>query len=978
MPTGSEKATDKVLDTINLNAKDLTKEGDIDTLIVDPLRNNPIFSKLFLRQTRLQAAALTKLLQKIKPHPGIVTVNVRENNLAADQKVFGLLIDSFPNLKELDLNETGLKTKGVVAISKALQRVQNFSKLDHLDIGFNQLGDEGIRPLLEAIQHDPTMISPKKWELRLGGNDLTNKTADLFIQLLKERRLVCSNLVLNNNPKITADKMSALQQLKAETLSTVSPKESQSTSPVLDLSNRDLTANQIPLITTALQQSTIIRKIILSSNSLGDPESLSALWDAISIQGQIDEVDLSDNNIGPDGAAAIAAGLVKDGGLTQLKLSRNKLGAQGGIILSSAIAAHASLRLLDLEKNQLGDGGIGALAEALIGHPSLVSLNVRNNNLRNPGAAAVLRLLQQNGALQRENQEVPLQQVEISQETGINLQLYRSIQLAVRFYGWLPYQRSIYNEQAMVLGKQLLEKDFENTVLEATEAFIREAQSTDVPALIAEYKTKLAEWCADGIVNVESYLKERCRGETLQKTLAEMVRKIEARSRELVDPKTITDWFEHPETSLPALRALAEKSFQEHTNLKEQMEPIAEAFRNIQEEIDQVEAWKLIITPIPAVLPSEGLASLLPKAIIPRKKVEAKTTVDKPSTPIFFVESRAQEQHGWNCFDVAISLPRTELVDFAIGNKKNPEFRKLLAQEIKTAAAMTAIVMNTSEEDEANAKKYEQELSNLFGLLDIAELLNEPSTAGDVFFHIQGHLQQAEENSAKIHNLRQLALPTSMHNARVQALVLDYNNAHEAMKPLLARCNDLLGHPEGRRLSFDELRQFFAADAMQHPDASGVFEEALAGFVPHEKAFHNYCESEETFEAYVNDYYGKEGWVVFIPTSAGKQNTSIVDIAARCLGKEIIIYQLKADMHEEMYRTEYKGTGSVHVQYNASSKHFVALGKNPVYVKEVEAALLQCCGFFKSQNVPTTQECELNAQAASKNNLVQCVMGYLG
>ena len=70
---------------------------------------------------------------------------------------------------------------------------------------------------------------------------------------------------------------------------------------------------------------------------------------------------LAGNNIGPEGAEAIAAGISSNAALTRLDLSHNSVGAQGLASMLVALRANAVLTALDLRWNcieysdQMGD-----------------------------------------------------------------------------------------------------------------------------------------------------------------------------------------------------------------------------------------------------------------------------------------------------------------------------------------------------------------------------------------------------------------------------------------------------------------------------------------------------------------------------------------------------------------------------------------------------------------------------------------------
>ena len=100
-------------------------------------------------------------------------------------------------------------------------------------------------------------------------------------------------------------------------------------------------------------------------------------------------LDLWSKDIGPSGAATLAAALVEPAcALRRLDVSSNGVGDEGAAALAAALP-HCSLRSLDLSGNDIGDQGAAALAGA-IRHEActLQSLGLEVNPVGAVGAAA--------------------------------------------------------------------------------------------------------------------------------------------------------------------------------------------------------------------------------------------------------------------------------------------------------------------------------------------------------------------------------------------------------------------------------------------------------------------------------------------------------------------------------------------------------------------------------------------------------------
>ena len=93
-----------------------------------------------------------------------------------------------------------------------------------------------------------------------------------------------------------------------------------------------------------------VTKILVGRNALGD-EGVTILCDALhkSTVSKVQELDLAQNGIGPDGAKAIAALCSVTGSVTQLDVSRNFLdrGGNGVQLLRDAVREREGFVLID-------------------------------------------------------------------------------------------------------------------------------------------------------------------------------------------------------------------------------------------------------------------------------------------------------------------------------------------------------------------------------------------------------------------------------------------------------------------------------------------------------------------------------------------------------------------------------------------------------------------------------------------------------
>jgi ankyrin repeat protein len=290
------------------------------------------------------------------------------------------------------------------------------------------------------------------------------------------------------------------------------------------------------------------------------------------------------------------------------------------------------------------------------------------------------------------------------------------------------------------------------------------------------------------------------------------------------------------------------------------------------------------------------------------------------------------QQKGWNCFDIAVGIEREQLVKYALANSANPEFRCLLAPEIRHAAAVTAVYMEmhraalednkVSVESQRVLQDRKKRIQELCQIADVLEVEQERTYIESEVLRLLN--PQGQE---KTEGLFRHGLPASMQTEHVYQLVNDYFNAHEAMKKAVAQCNDALGHGDGHRLSLEELDQWFnaVANRTQNEAAYQQFSEAKKQlFKSAEQRFEEYCESEETYKIYVQDYYGASQWFAFQRQFADHQSTSMVDITARMKGAKIVIHN--NTNRAVIYSTNAYGASEIHVEFNGIN-HFNSMPK---------------------------------------------------
>jgi internalin A len=240
-------------------------------------------------------------------------------------------------LTSLDLVGNDIGAKGAVALAV-------LSQLTSLDLGHNKIGAEGAAALAALTQLTT---------LNLGYNEIGDKGASSLAALTQ-----LTSLDLGHN-KIGAEGASSLAALTQLTF--------------LDLEFNQIGAEGASYLAALTQ----LTSLGLGGNQIGDEgaSSLAALT-------QLTSLNLGGNQIGDKGASSLVA-LTQ---LTYLSLWANKIGAAG----ASSLAALTKLTFLNLRNNKIGAAGAASLAALT----QLTSLNLRSNQIGAEVAESLAALTQ--------------------------------------------------------------------------------------------------------------------------------------------------------------------------------------------------------------------------------------------------------------------------------------------------------------------------------------------------------------------------------------------------------------------------------------------------------------------------------------------------------------------------------------------------------------------------------------------------------
>jgi Leucine-rich repeat (LRR) protein len=213
-----------------------------------------------------------------------------------------------PTLTTLDLSNKKLNDSDIQQLANALATNTN---LTNLDVGWNQIGDEGAK----ALAANATLTN-----LDVGGNQIGVEGA---------KALAANATLTNLNVYYNQIGAKGAKALAANTT----------------LTNLDVWGNQIgDEGTKALAANATLTYLNVRSNQIGDEGAK-----ALAANATLTNLDVGWNLIGDEGAKALAA----NAALTSLNVRNNQIGAEG----AKALAANSTLTTLNVEYNEIDDEG---------------------------------------------------------------------------------------------------------------------------------------------------------------------------------------------------------------------------------------------------------------------------------------------------------------------------------------------------------------------------------------------------------------------------------------------------------------------------------------------------------------------------------------------------------------------------------------------------------------------------------------------
>ena len=289
---------------------------------------------------------------------------------------------SQPQIEELTLSSNNVGRHGFVALGNALEGCLNLKKLDLGAVDNDDerfIDDEGLHAIVEGLKHCHNLTS-----LLLGSLMVTEEGSRCLSTLFQSENCRLERLDLNfmniddNRMAVLATGLPSLSSLKR-----------------LDLRNNSIGDQGMQALVGGLVNCNL-EELGLSRNMLIDSVlGMRSLGTLVRRSTNMRALDLINCSLTDEGLTSFVEGMAKCCRLKQLYLSFNdSITANGLASLSSLLRSeYCSLSELFLYGINIGDDGAAALAHGLVGNKSLTYLRFDSSRITARGWTAFSRLL---------------------------------------------------------------------------------------------------------------------------------------------------------------------------------------------------------------------------------------------------------------------------------------------------------------------------------------------------------------------------------------------------------------------------------------------------------------------------------------------------------------------------------------------------------------------------------------------------------
>ncbi|EPQ12272.1 Protein NLRC5 [Myotis brandtii] len=385
---------------------------------------------LDLRECRLEALSLTHLCEALETCPGPLEVRL-SCVVLGDQSLDTLLghLPRLPQLSLLQLSQTPLSLGSPFLLAQLLSLCPRVEKVDlrlrecsfrpehmpRLAAGLSQawhlteltlsrccLGLQDLTLLLRLLRRPEGLLRlrvEEPWMGRAGVLTLLQVCAQASgnvteISISESQQQLCLQLKFprQENPEAVARRL-ASSCVSSEGLAPLASGLSRCRHlEELDLSNNQLGEEASTVLAGALEGKSWLRRLDLSHVPLDD-STLAVLAQGLSHMTRLQSLCLSGDDIGDVGCTRLAKALEAATSLEELGLSHNQIGDAGAQHLAAVMPGLPELRRLDLVSCEIDDQAAKLLAASFMLCPALEEILLSWNLLGDEAAAELAQVL---------------------------------------------------------------------------------------------------------------------------------------------------------------------------------------------------------------------------------------------------------------------------------------------------------------------------------------------------------------------------------------------------------------------------------------------------------------------------------------------------------------------------------------------------------------------------------------------------------
>ena len=289
------------------------------------------------------------------------------------------------SLTDLDLHLSSLRTMFSRAkidnkeIDQLSQALSVNTKLTHLNLSGNEIGESGAQLLSNALFYNTTLT-------HLNLDD--NLVGPLGVAYLSLALVVNTTLTYLNLDGNLAQAFGATYLSRALSRNITALTD-------LNLARNEIDDSVAESLSRALSVNTTLTYLNLSGNEIGASGAIY-LSEALSENTTLTDLNLSDNEIGTSGATSLSHVLTRNTTLTHLNLSENEIRNPHVLCF---LERNTTLTHLNLSHNSINDYGVCLLFQTLAVNTTLTHLNLSHNSIDHFSSSFLFTALSRNTTL---------------------------------------------------------------------------------------------------------------------------------------------------------------------------------------------------------------------------------------------------------------------------------------------------------------------------------------------------------------------------------------------------------------------------------------------------------------------------------------------------------------------------------------------------------------------------------------------------